>query len=278
VSLVRTVEPTDNEALLDRALATLGGEKHLRRLFRQELTALVAGGDAIQEEGRVRPSADLVRRVQGESDAGTLARERLREDCVAALEGRVHDEARRREAVDAPAKQKAQVVEDGDADAVREARSGRRRVGHVGGATPAPAPQLAETLPRRDCMFEPLADSVADEAEGVGDVALPRAVDTDQHGEGIERNHEPAAEAAEVPDPELRDHTERPRRLLVTATRPRTPLPTAPWRRATATGRAPPRRETRAPARVPRPSPRARARRAPRAPPAPARSPRPSRR
>lgn len=101
VSLVRTKEATDTEELLDRALAALGGEKHLRRLFRQELATLVTRGEAMLEEGQVRPSADLVRRIQGEWDAGALAKERLREDCVAALEGRVHDEARRRDAVDA---------------------------------------------------------------------------------------------------------------------------------------------------------------------------------
>lgn len=101
VTLVRAKEPAETEELLDRALATLGGEKHLRGLFRRELAALVASGDAIQEKGRVRPSAELVQRVQGEWDAGALAKERLRQECVAALEGRVHDEARRRDAVDA---------------------------------------------------------------------------------------------------------------------------------------------------------------------------------
>ncbi|EYF01581.1 hypothetical protein [Chondromyces apiculatus] len=101
VSLVHAREPADKEEVLDRALARLGGEKHLRGLLRQELTALVTSGDAIQEEGRVRPSADLVRRVQGEWDAGALAKERLREDCVAALEKRVQPPERRQEAVDA---------------------------------------------------------------------------------------------------------------------------------------------------------------------------------
>ena len=49
----------------------------------------------------MRPGDDLVRRVNGELAAGRLAEARLREDCAAALVGRVHAEARRREAVDA---------------------------------------------------------------------------------------------------------------------------------------------------------------------------------
>jgi hypothetical protein len=101
ITLVRAREPVDKEELLDRALVVLGGEKHLRRLFRRELEALAACGQAILNDSHVRPSDDLVRRVNGEGDAGTLAAERLREDCVAALEGHVHDPARRREAVDA---------------------------------------------------------------------------------------------------------------------------------------------------------------------------------
>lgn len=100
-SLVRSREPLEVEEVLDRALSVFGGERHLRRMFRRQLTALVDGGAAILREGRLSPSADLVRRVEGESTAGILAETKLRDDCAAALEGRVHADARRREAVDA---------------------------------------------------------------------------------------------------------------------------------------------------------------------------------
>lgn len=99
--LARAETPIPTEEVLDQAISMVGGNIDLRRLFRRELEALVAEGKAHLQGGSVRASGELTIVVQGLLRAREGAAATLREDCVAALEGRVHSDDLRRAAVDA---------------------------------------------------------------------------------------------------------------------------------------------------------------------------------
>jgi hypothetical protein len=99
--LAQSTSPLPIEDLLGQALALVGGAPDLRRLFRRELEALAAEGKVLADGVLVRATDDVVRVTNGLLGARESAEQKLREDCAAALEGRVHSGELRKEAVDA---------------------------------------------------------------------------------------------------------------------------------------------------------------------------------
>ncbi|HSN97651.1 MAG TPA: hypothetical protein VLS89_05110, partial [Candidatus Nanopelagicales bacterium] len=98
---LRAESPIPTEKLLDQALSLLGGATHLKRLFRRQLESFVASGDVVVEAGSARGTPALIERTKGWLSIQASAEEKLRDDCVGALEGRVHSPELRRQAVDA---------------------------------------------------------------------------------------------------------------------------------------------------------------------------------
>jgi hypothetical protein len=91
----------DTEELLRRALSVVGGSDDLRRPFRRELEALTSEGKVIVEGGRAHATEAFARFTRSFLGAQEGAAQRLKEDCVLALEGRIHSLAARRDTVDA---------------------------------------------------------------------------------------------------------------------------------------------------------------------------------
>jgi hypothetical protein len=97
--LVDEGAPVAIDALLDQAVAAAGVDASSRWWLRRELEALVANGQVIAERGLV--SASEAHRTLTRTALGiqALAADSLRDDCVRALEGRVHAPERRAAAV-----------------------------------------------------------------------------------------------------------------------------------------------------------------------------------
>lgn len=93
--LHHATEPVPVEALLDQAIATVGGARALRRAFRQELDSLTQDGSATLDARGVCATPSFLSRTEAALDLQRLAAQRLREDCVRALEKRVHSEEAR---------------------------------------------------------------------------------------------------------------------------------------------------------------------------------------
>ncbi|AKT39768.1 hypothetical protein [Chondromyces crocatus] len=98
--LYRTSTPISVDALLSHAVDAAGIGTSVRRLFRRELDTLAAEGLVEVREAEVAATRTLAARTKAALDIQAAAAERLREDCIEALEGRIHDAERRRSAVD----------------------------------------------------------------------------------------------------------------------------------------------------------------------------------
>ncbi len=99
--LIRAKEPLATEALLDEALALVGGGLRLRRLFRRQLDAFREDGSVMEEGGGLRATKAFLERTSVGLALQENAEAKLREDCIKALEGKVHSFDRRQETVDA---------------------------------------------------------------------------------------------------------------------------------------------------------------------------------
>lgn len=93
--LHQATEPVPAETLLDQAVVAIGGARSLRRAFRQELDLLTQDGATELDARGVSATSSLASRTVAALDLQRLAAERLREDCVRSLEGRVHSEEAR---------------------------------------------------------------------------------------------------------------------------------------------------------------------------------------
>lgn len=100
-ALARNTGGLEEESLLDQALVAVGGEGHLRGLFRRQAASLIESGLVARVDGKLVPSTDLVRDVLGKWAAGEQAKRQLIEACASALQSMVHTTARRLEAVEA---------------------------------------------------------------------------------------------------------------------------------------------------------------------------------
>lgn len=83
------------EMLLDQAVAAVGGASSLRRAFRRELDALAQNGSVTVDAHGVSIAASLRARTEAALDLQRLAADRLRQDCVQALERKVYSEEAR---------------------------------------------------------------------------------------------------------------------------------------------------------------------------------------
>jgi hypothetical protein len=97
--LLRADEPIPTETLLDKAIAAAGIGESVRRTFRRELDALAVERKVEVSANRVSATRELKALTKAALDIQEAAAQRLREDCARALEGRVHDPGRRKEAV-----------------------------------------------------------------------------------------------------------------------------------------------------------------------------------
>jgi hypothetical protein len=98
--LLREAEPIPTEALLDRAIVAAGIGESVRRSFRRELEALEGEHKIEVTAAGVTASSALQALTRTALDIQEIAAARLREDCIRALDGRVHSDERRKDAVD----------------------------------------------------------------------------------------------------------------------------------------------------------------------------------
>ncbi len=97
--LVGGGEPIPTETLLSMAIDAAGIGDSVRRSFRRELEALAEERKIEVTADRVTATDELKKLTRDALNIQEIAAERLREDCVCALEGRVHSQGRREDAV-----------------------------------------------------------------------------------------------------------------------------------------------------------------------------------
>lgn len=97
--LLRATESMPKDVLVDTALEAAGIGAGMAWAFSRELEVMTTNGDVVVDAGRVSASAELKALTETALDLQAGAARRLREDCVVALEGRVHDPERRKHAV-----------------------------------------------------------------------------------------------------------------------------------------------------------------------------------
>ena len=97
--LVGAVAPIPTETLLDQAIAAAGIGDSIRHAFRRELEALAEERLVEITAGHVSATGELKALTTDALNIQEIAAGRLREDCVRALEGRVHSLDRRKDAV-----------------------------------------------------------------------------------------------------------------------------------------------------------------------------------
>ncbi len=98
--LFRAPEPISKDALVDEAIDATGIGAGAAWSFSRELEAMETSGDVVVEAGRVTASKRLKAFTTTALELQAGAAARLRQACVGALEGRVHDPERRKLAVD----------------------------------------------------------------------------------------------------------------------------------------------------------------------------------
>ena len=98
--LLHAPEPIPKDALVAEAIEAAGVVTEAGWSFSRELQAMEAEGEVVIEAGRVSASEGLKAFTQAALDLQAGAAARLREECVRALEGKVHDADRRKLVVD----------------------------------------------------------------------------------------------------------------------------------------------------------------------------------
>lgn len=88
--LLRESEPIEMDKLLERAIDAAGIPGAVRRPFRQELEALATEGMVEVRDGRVAATSTLREITQSVLDIQAAAAKSLREECVRALDQRIH--------------------------------------------------------------------------------------------------------------------------------------------------------------------------------------------
>lgn len=99
--LIHCDVPIPLDDLLTNALELMGGDKRHRRLLLNQIDHFVQVGGVLRDAHGIRATESLIQRTRGVLGAQELAKQKLRDDCVEALEGRVHSLERRQTSVDA---------------------------------------------------------------------------------------------------------------------------------------------------------------------------------
>jgi hypothetical protein len=97
--LVGADAPIPTETLLDQAIAAAGIGESIRHAFRRELSALADEHKVEVTADRVAATGELKALTMDALNVQAIAAARLREDCVRALEGKIHSLDRRNDAV-----------------------------------------------------------------------------------------------------------------------------------------------------------------------------------